>query len=466
MKRTLLKNADAILQSADRTLFHADLLIGDERIEAVGKDLSAPDAETVDCAGMLLCPGFINLHTHVYQNMLKGHRDDLRLAPWCEEVTFPFVGTALSHAGDAEDPLPYHYGMLAGIEQLHSGITTFAAMDMISDALFQSWLDLGVRGVGAIQSANRWIPEEFVRPDEKMLEGVERLIDRWDGRGLLRTAIAPSTAFCCTESYLRLLAGLADRRKQFLCIHVSETRTEIAESLRDTGKTPVGYLDSIGFLDRPVLAVHCVHVDENDLKTLKSKPVTVCHNPKSNCKLGSGIAPVVRMQREGIPVCVATDGAASNDLLDMFEEMRVALLLQKGANEDPAVLSPKDVFRMATETPARALGLDAGVLEPGKQADVLCIDRNAPSSACGRDPLTTLVYCAKAADVVNVYIAGKAVLKDRAVTTLDERKAVSRAIEIGNLRHAEAFRSHDSRRGLRPPLKKDGHSLSKKFRDC
>lgn len=439
--RTLLKNADAILQSADKTLLRADLLLSGDRIEAVGRNLFAPDAEVVDCSGMALCPGFINLHTHVYQSMLKGHRDDLTLAPWCDEVTFPFVGVALAHERDEADPLPYHYGMLAGIEQLHSGITTFVAMDMISDALFRAWEALGVRGIGAIQSANRWIPEAFVRSDAVMLAGVERLIERWDGRALLRTAIAPSTPFCCTPGYLSMLAALAERKKQFLCIHVSETRTEVAESLRETGKTPVGYLDSLGFFDRPVLAVHCVHVGDADVEVLRNRPVTVCHNPKSNCKLGSGIAPVTRFVREGIPVTLGTDGAASNDLLDMFEEMRTALLLQKGANEDPAALSPRDVFRMATETPARALGLDAGTLEPGRQADVLCVDLHTPGSACGWDPLTTLVYCARSVDVVHVYIAGKAVLKDRAVTTVEEEKVVSRAIEIGYLRLAEAFGS-------------------------
>ncbi len=437
--KTLLKCADAVVRSADRVLLSADLLMADGRVEAVGRNLSAPDAETVDCSGMLLCPGFINLHTHVYQSMLKGRRDDLTLAPWCNEVTFPFVGVALAHAKDKEDPLPYHYGMLAGIEQLHSGITAFVAMDMISDALFRSWEELGVRGVGAVQSANRWIPDEFVQPDEKMIEGIERLIDRWDGRGLLRTAIAPSTPFCCTPAFLQMLGELADRRKQFLCIHVGETRTEMAESLRDTGMTPVGYLDSLGFLDRPVLAVHCVHLSDADVETVREKPVTICHNPKSNLKLGSGVAPVARYVREGIPVAVGTDGAASNDLLDMFEEMRTALLLQKGVNGDPAALSPKDVFRMATETPARALGLDAGVLEPGRQADVLCVDMRSANCACGGDPLTTLVYCAKAADVVNVYIAGRAVMKDRVITTVNEKEAVSRAIQIGERRLAEAF---------------------------
>lgn len=437
--KTLLKNADAIIQNAETTLYHADLLMADGRIEAVGRNLRPSEADIVDCTGMLLCPGFVNLHTHVYQSMLKGCRDDLTLAPWCRDVTFPFVSVAIAHAQDETDPLPYHYGMLSGIEQLRSGITAFVAMDMISEALMQSWADLGVRGVGALQSANRWIPEEFVKPDEVMIEEAERIIDRWDHRGLLRTAIAPSTPFCCTPKYLRLLGELADRREQFLCIHVSETRSEVAESLQETGMTPISYLDSLNFWARPVLAVHCVHLSEDDVRIVRRNPVTVCHNPKSNLKLGSGIAPIAHYAKEGIPLAIGTDGAASNDLLDMFEEMRMALLLQKGANEGPAVLGPKDVFRMATETPAKALGLDAGVLEPGKQADVLCIDLHTAHAACGCDPLTTLVYCLKSADIINVYIAGNAILRNRTITTVDEQAAVSNAIRIGTLRLKEAF---------------------------
>jgi 5-methylthioadenosine/S-adenosylhomocysteine deaminase len=437
--QTLLKNADAIIRNAETTLYKADLLMTDDRIEAIGHNLNQPGADVVDCSGMLLCPGFVNLHTHVYQSMLKGRRDDLALAPWCRDVTFPFVSTAIAHAQDETDPLPYHYGMLAGIEQLRSGITAFVAMDMISDALMQAWADLGVRGVGALQSANRWIPEEFVQPDEVMIEKAERLIDRWDGRGLLRTAIAPSTPFCCTPAYLSMLGGLADRRKQFLCIHVSETRGEVAESLRETGMTPVKYLDSLGFWERPVLAVHCVHLSGEDEDILCRNPVTVCHNPKSNLKLGSGVAPVARYVEKGIPMAIGTDGAASNDLLDMFEEMRVALLLQKGVNEDPAALAPGDVFRMATETPAKALGLDAGVLEPGRQADVLCIDLRTASAACGFDPLATLVYCLKSTDIRHVYIAGKAVIRNRVIATVDEQAAIANAIRVGTLRLEEAF---------------------------
>jgi len=437
--KTLLKKADVIILNAETTLYNADLLMDDDRIEAIGRNLDLPDADVVDCSGLLICPGFINLHTHVYQSMLKGFRDDLTLAPWCSEVTFPFVSVAIAHEQDETDPLPYHYGMLSGIEQLRSGITTFVAMDMISDALMQSWEDLGVRGVGALQSANRWIPDEFVKPDEIMIEEAERFIDRWNGRGLLRTAIAPSTPFCCTPDYLRMLGLLADRRKQFMCIHVSETRGEVEESLRGTGMTPIAYLDSLGFWERPVLAVHCVHLSEDDIGIVRRNPITVCHNPKSNLKLGSGVAPIARYVKEGIPTAVSTDGAASNDLLDMFEEMRTALLLQKGINEDPAILGPKDVFRMATETPAKALGLDAGVLEPGRQADILCIDLHTAHAACGQDPLTTLVYCLKSADIVNVYIAGNAVIKNRVVTTIDEKAAVSRAIRVGTLRQEEAF---------------------------
>ena len=435
----LLKNARYIIEDADNAIENADLLIDGERIAAVGKDLEAPDAKVIDVSNKILAPGMVNMHTHMYQNMLKGMRDDLRLVEWCNEVTFPLVGVVMQNQPEQDGSLPYHYGIMGAIEQLRSGVTAFVDMDMIYDPLLRAWQEVGVRGVGAVQCANRWIPEHLMTSDEVQVQKINKLIDKWHHNGIIQTAIAPSTAFCCTQKYLSMLGELAREKDQKIYIHVSETRWEVEEALRDYGKTPLDYLDSLGVLNDSVCAVHCVHLTGRETQIALDRGVTVCYNPKSNMKLGSGIAPIAEYLRMGIKVVLATDGAASNDLLDMFEEMRTGVMLQKAKYLDPGILRAKDIFRMATESGARALGLDAGVLKPGKLADIISIDACGAHFAPLNDPVRQVVYCAKDKDVKDVVIDGKVVMLDGLIVTVDEHAVLKNAIEIGEEHLRKAF---------------------------
>ena len=213
---------------------------------------------------------------------------------------------------------------------------------------------------------------------------------------------------------------------------MSETAWEVEQSVKLTGRTPLLYLDDLGLLDRPLTAVHCVHLTDEEIDLARARDVVVAYNAKSNMKLGSGIAPILALHRAGVPIAIGTDGAASNDLLDPFEEMRCGLLLQKVAHQDPTVLGARDAFRFATEGGARACRVDAGVLDEGKLADVVLIDLTAPHVFRLTDEIVpALVYCAKGSDVETVVINGRIVMQDRVIQSIDERAVLAEATKVG-----------------------------------
>ncbi|MEL7610640.1 MAG: amidohydrolase [Bacillota bacterium] len=437
----LIKNARYLIKSADKVLENVDLLIDGNRIAKIGYDLSGLcHSKAIDATGKIVCPGFVNMHTHLYQNMLKGVREDLLLKPWCEEVTFPFSGVIRKYAHESKNfDLAYYYGMLGAIEQIHCGITTFVDMDIIYDALFDSWRDLGVRAVGAIQAVNRWVPKALMVDDEVRKRDIQKTIDRWHDNGILKVAIAPSTPFACTPEFLNWLKDLSVERGLNLFSHVSENLWEVEQSRRDCGMTPLEYLESIGFLSVPMCAVHGVHFTPAEIELAKRRGVSVCYNPKSNSKLASGIAPIVEYLQNGIPVVLATDGAASNDLLDMFEDMRTGLMLQKLKYMDPACMGAREIFRMATQSGAELLGLDAGVLEEGKLADIILLDTEKAHFGPVHDVIQNLVYCGKENDVVASIINGRIVMEDGVIVSVDEKTAVANATELACLRCREAY---------------------------
>jgi 5-methylthioadenosine/S-adenosylhomocysteine deaminase len=260
-------------------------------------------------------------------------------------------------------------------------------------------------------------------------------------RPRVHVVLAPSTPFLASPDLLQWAREQRDRLGVGLQIHVSETRYEIEEIARQAGTTPLRYLDRFGLVDERLTAVHCVHLAAADLDLLQERGVVVVYNPKSNMKLGSGVAPVAEMLRRGVPVALANDGAASNDLLDMFEEMRSAALLQKVAAEDPAAISAADVFRMATEHGARACGIDAGTIDPGRLADLAVVNLRRPHLVPVHDVVNSLVYCAKASDVETTIIDGRVVMRGRQLTTMDEDFILDLAQEWGANLRARSLKS-------------------------
>ena len=360
-------------------------------------------------------------HTHVAMSLLRGLADDLRLDVWLmgymmpverEFVTPPFValGTKLGCA-----------------EMIRSGVTCFADMYYFEDAIAQATADAGMRALCG-QTVLRF-PTPDATSYEESLARARDFIERWRGHPLIVPAPAPHAPYTCTSEILRACAELAVEFDVPLHIHLAETALEVESSRRDHGMPVVPWVKKQGLFDAKVLAAHCVHVDDGEMRALKNFNAGVAHNPTSNLKLGAGIAPVARMLELGVDVGIGTDGAASNNDLDMFEEMRLAALLAKGAGGDPTALPARDALAMATRGGARAMHFDhlTGSLEAGKRADLIVVDldrlHNVP--AFDRDPhgiYAQIVYASKSTDVVDVMCNGRWLMRDRALLTLDERE--------------------------------------------
>jgi 5-methylthioadenosine/S-adenosylhomocysteine deaminase len=442
----LLKGATYLLRAADRIERDCDLLVEGNRISGIGHFEPEPGWRVLDAAGCAVIPGLVNAHTHLYQNFLKGLNDDLTLVDWCADVLFPAADVIhTDHLGAGDQRLGYAWSLAAALEMIKSGTTCCINMDMTMDAVFQAWLDIGFRGVGAITLADRWIPPEIQQPLEAVQQQALGYVERWHrvplDRPRIQVVLGPSTPFIASPEMLRWTREQRDRLGLAVQMHVAETRYEVEEIARWAGTTPLYYLDRFGLVDQRLTAVHCVHMAHQDLDLLQARGVIPVHNPKSNMKLGSGIAPVAEMLRRGIPVALATDGSASNDLLDMFEEMRAAALLQKVAAEDPSVISAADVFRMATENGAKACHIDAGTLDPGRLADLVLVDLSGVHLAPTHDILNSLVYCAKGSDVDTVVIDGQVVLEKRKLVTMDEQAILDMAREWGQNLRRRSLRS-------------------------
>jgi 5-methylthioadenosine/S-adenosylhomocysteine deaminase len=439
----LVASASYVVRDAERVERDCDLLLEGNRIAGIGRYAPQPGWDVIDAQGCAVIPGLVNAHTHLYQNLLKGLDDRMPLVEWCDAVLFPAAGVIHTRHWQAGDErLGYAWSLVAALEMIQSGTTCCINMDMTMDAVFQAWLDIGFRGVGAVTLADRWIPQQLQQAPEVGRQEALGFVERWHGvpagSPRIQIALAPSTPFICSSELLRWTAEQRARLDLAVQMHVAETRYEIEQIARGCGApSPFRYLDRFGLLDDRFSAVHCVHLDRGDIDLLRERQVIPVHCPKSNMKLGSGIAPVTEMLRRGIPVALAADGSASNDVLDMFEEMRFAALLQKVAREDPAAISAPDVFRMATENGARACRLDAGTIDPGRLADVVIVDLRKPHLVPVHDVISSLVYCAKAADVETSIIDGRVVMRGRKLATMDEAVILDMAQEWGAFLRSE-----------------------------
>ena len=435
----LIKNASWILCSSEQVLTDADILIEGNKIKEVGKNLPAEGCEKIiDGKGKMVAPGLINCHTHGYQNLLKGLGDTLTTFDWCRAVTFPFVNIIHKYERQYNDEsLSYAWGVLMAIEMIKNGVTTFVSMDNGLKPQFDAWNEVGIRGRLAINLVNRWIPKEFAIPDEVRVAHMEETIEMYHNKGLQDVMLGPNTPFSCTESFLRALKEVGRKYNIRSQVHISETANEVPESIEECGMPPLKYLDSIGFLEDPMMCVHGVHLTPEELQICADKNVSVVYNPKSNGKLGSGIAPIAELMELGANCCLATDGAASNDLQDMMEDMRFGSMLQKLKYGDPARFGEKDIFKIATEGGAIATGIDAGKIEAGKLADIIILNAMSVNIAPVHLPISSFVYCGKGSDVETVIVDGKVVMEDRKILGVDEEQVVKDAIELGVLRYSE-----------------------------
>jgi len=435
----LLKNASYVVRDGWRVERDTDVLVEGERIRSVGRTCADETAAmAIDCRGKAVIPGLVNAHTHLYQSMLKGGRDDLSLVDWCEQVTFPFVRSVLDRAwrADGSEEIGRLWSLLGSVELIRSGVTCVVDMDISFQSVLQAWLDIGIRGVAAMTMVDCWVPQEIMLSREASFESTSELIDRWHGvprqSPRISVALGPAAPFTCSREMLAWIRDQSEQHELVVSTHVSETAWEVEQSIKAYGLPPLAYLGEHGLLDRPLMAVHGVHLTEAEIELAAGRPVVVVYNPKSNMKLGSGVAPIVALRAAGVELAVGTDGAASNDLLDMFEEMRVGAMLQKVTHSDPTVIGARDLFRMATQGGAEACQLDAGTIDEGKLADIAVVDLSGAHMFSLTDEIVaSLVYCAQSADVDTVIVNGKPVLWNRKLVSVDEQLVLREARKAG-----------------------------------
>ncbi len=436
----IIRNSSYLVSDVDHINHDCDVLIDKGRIVSIGQNLAAPEGtEVIDAGGCAVIPGLINPHTHLYQNFLKGVSPGLPLIPWCNEVLFPTV-RALTEQFQQENNRPaYLWSACAAIEMIKGGITCCLDMDHINEESFCAWQDIGLRGVVGFVLANQWIPEDLLGDEEKTRAKAVEFIEKWhQPDGLVQVCLSPSTVFLCDDSLLLWAGEQADKFDLGIQIHVSEIAGEVQDTLDDRGMTPVELLDDLGLLSPRLSAVHCVHVTSSDIERLANSGGSVVLCPKSNMKLADGIAPVFEMKEAGIHLSVGTDGCASNDLLDMWEEMRAAVLLARVAANNPEALSARDAFCMATIEAARVCRIEAGEILPGRLADLSIVELNgAHLRPFHADKiLEMLVFCARAGDVRDTIINGEIVMRDRQIQRINEADVLQEAEEVETVLYA------------------------------
>ena len=411
---------------ASNSIVSGELLLVDGKIADVGASGRSADL-TIDATDCVVIPGFVQTHIHLCQTIFRGAADDLALIDWLKKRVWPMEA--------AHSPRSIAASARLGIAELIKGGTTCAlTMETVSHTgeVFKVVEESGFRAtVGkCMMDKGDEVPAALHEQTAQSIEESVALLDEWHGKadGRVRYCFAPRFAVSCTRQLLEKVAVLALARGVMVHTHASENRTECSMVESETGMRNIEYLDSLGLTGRHVALAHCVHLSAHEIDLLETSRTNVVHCPSSNMKLGSGIAPIVALLDRGVSVSLGADGAACNNRLDMFTEMRTAALLQK-ALHGPEVLTAGRALRMATIDGARAMGLDGeiGSLEAGKRADVAIVRMGRLHTTPGADVVSALVYGAQANDVDTVIIDGRLVMQDQKLLTLDESEVMAEA---------------------------------------
>ena len=378
---------------------------------------------SIQAHGNLILPGLINTHNHAPMVLFRGIADDLKLMDWLQNYIFP------AEAKNVSGEFVEWGTLLACLEMIRSGTTTYTDMYYFEDRVADATARSGMRGV--LGETILQLPVADNKTPEDGLAYAEKFIKRWKSHPLIVPAVAPHAPYTNSGETLKACKALADKYGVPMIIHVSETQDEVSRIKERYGTTSTQWLEQLGVLGSNVLFAHAVWVTEEDMAIMKKRGVTVSHNPESNMKLASGTAPVARMLALGIPVGLGTDGAASNNNLDMFEAMDFAAKLHKLVSMDPTVLPARDVVEMATIGGARALRMDkdVGSLESGKKADLILVDTGSAHALPLYNVYSQLVYDLKGSDVQTSVINGKVVMLEGRVLTLDDEAIKLKARE-------------------------------------
>ena len=415
---TLFSNATVLPMTSSAEgphTFTGSVGVAGDRIALVSPDESAaaefraahPGLREIDCRGRLVMPGLVNTHCHAAMTLQRSRADDLPLMRWLHEFIWPFEA--------CQTPDDVALGMELGIvEMLLGGVTSFVDMYYFQHRCVGVAERLGIRAVLGCNYFDSNIDEVLPRIGEavRLAAGSDRV----------RIAVAPHSPYTVSPENLVRGRELAERHGLLMMTHVAETQDEVRIVREKYGKTSVEHLDGLGLLGPKTIGAHCIHVTDSDIETLAARGVAVSHNPQSNMKISSGVAPVERMRAAGALVTVGTDGTCSNNDLDMFEEVRTAAFLQKSATGDPVALPAWEALRLATANGARAMGYaegELGVVREGALADLIVVDLQKPHLQPVHDLVSNIVYCGKASDVDTVVVDGRIVVENRRVAGVD-----------------------------------------------
>ena len=417
----LIKNA-LILNPNDFENKQQSLLIKDDLIAEIAPQIDESKADKIiDAEGKILLPGLVNTHTHLSMTLFRGVADDLALDTWLNDNIWPLEANL---NGD----YCYIGALLGAVEMIKSGTTTFSDMYFYMEDVARAVDEAGLRAVlsyGMIDFGDAERRESEIKENLDLFNSCNGMAD-----GRIKVFLGPHSPYTASEDLLIKVRELADEYNMGIHIHVSETEKEINDVSEEKGLRPFEYLDKIGFLGPDVVAAHCVWLSDEEIEIIKKRGVKVSHNPCSNMKLASGISPVSKMIENDICVSIGTDGASSNNNLDLIEELKIASLLQKVSTLDPKVLTSDEAIEMATIKGAEALGLDSeiGSIEVGKKADIILIDTNEANMVPDSTSLSSnVVYSANGSNVDTTICNGKILMENKKLTVLDEEEIYDKA---------------------------------------
>jgi 5-methylthioadenosine/S-adenosylhomocysteine deaminase len=430
------------MDGARRVIEDGGLAVKSGRIVAIGSRAEiegrfrAP--QKLNTTGKLITPGLINGHTHIPMVLFRGLADDMDLQEWLTKYIFP------AEAKNVSEEFVRVGTRLGLAEMIRGGTTTYCDMYYFENAIAEETSRAGVRGVLGETVID--FPVADNKTNAEAMAYVEKFVSRWKGNELIVPAIAPHAPYTVSEEHLKAARAFSDRTGAPIVTHISETKRELDDSVKSKGASPVAYLERIGFLNDRVIAAHMVWPQGTDLNILKKRGVGVVHNPQSNMKLASGVAPVPKMMTEGVLVGLGTDGAASNNDLNMWEEMDTVAKLHKVFSGDPKIISAQQAFELATIRGAEALHLDKeiGSLETGKRADLIIIERDSLNQIPLYNIYSDLVYATKSFDVESVIINGRIVMESRRLLTLNE-PAIKRDASVFRERIIKSLASSSSK---------------------
>jgi len=416
MADILIKNGYVITMDGP-PIENGCVLVEDSKITYVGKE-EKPAEKVIDAKNCVVMPGMINTHTHIGMTLFRGYADDLPLQQWLEDHIWP-AEAKLTH-----DDL-YIGTMLGCLEMIRSGTTAFADMYIHVDSVARAVEESGMRAAlsyGMIDLGDK------SRADSELAEG-KRFFNTWNdaAQGRITAMYGPHAPNTCSREFLVRVKEQAVKDNARIHIHVLETKAELNQMKEQFGMCSVNMLDELGFLGPDVLAAHCIWLSGGDMDILANRNVNIAHCPISNMKLASGIAPVPELLERGANVALGTDGCASNNSLDMFEEMKTTALLHKVKSMDPTTLPAEEVIKMATLNGAKALGVPVGVLRPGMLADIIIVDMYKPHLLPVHNPISHLVYAARGSDVKTTIVNGNILMEDGVVKSIDQEKVMKKA---------------------------------------